>query len=107
MIHIDASVSLLGYKAWRESLAPLEVGIIVEWVKPYSAFTVYDSISAGQRFLIKRVKGPSFGTSKLDADKVYEMVLVSKTGKEFKKKTCWSVENLARRIHLAEITIIN
>lgn len=108
IVHVDAKISLHGYKEWRRSLVPLPVGTVIEWVEPYTSFTLADNIKAGQLFKLVKVR-ESFGASrsedKIDADKVYDMVLVSKTGKEFKKTMAWSIEIIARKIYLGEVKI--
>lgn len=106
IVHIDAKISLHGYQAWRKSLEPLAIGTVIEWVTPYTGSTLPDNIKAGQLFKLTSVRD-SFNSraDNIDAAKVYDMVLVSKTGKEFKKKMAWSIENIARKIHLGEVKI--
>jgi hypothetical protein len=105
MIHTDASQSLLGYKAWRESLVPLPVGTVIQWVEPYTSVPVCDQIKAGQAFIIKRVRPSIAYSGKLDADLVYDMTLVSRTGREYKRHTAWSVEGIARGLHLGTLML--
>ncbi len=99
MIHTDASVSLLGYKAWRASLEALPIGTVIQWVDHYVGTSLASSVRAGQTFKILRVRSSIIGNSQLVADLVYDMVLVSKTGREYKKKMGWSVEGIARGLH--------
>lgn len=106
MIHTDASKSLMGYKAWRESLVPLAIGTVIQWVEPYTSVPVRDQIKAGQAFIIKRVRTSFSGGSKLDADLVYDMTLVSRTGREYTKQTAWTVESIARGLHTGTLMLL-
>ena len=105
MIHVDAKVSLLGYRVWRESLEPLPIGTIIEWNIPYAASTIPDSIKPSQMFKITKVRRPLMSKSAISGDQVYDMVLVNSKGKEFKRTTAWSVESIARGIHKEELTM--
>lgn len=99
-VHVTAAMSLHGYHDWRASLVALPVGTIIQWVEPYSGVSLSTSVKAGQAYKIKAVNQysrvrPIVG----DCDKVYDMVLVSKSGREYKKKMGWSVEHIARGLH--------
>lgn len=106
MIHTDASQSLLGYQAWRKSLEPFAIGTIIQWVEPYTSVPVRDQIKAGQAFIIKRVRPSLASSSTLAADLVYDMILVSRTGREYSRHTAWSVENIARGLHTGKLMLL-
>lgn len=99
MIHTDAKVSLHGYKEWRRSLVPLEVGTVIQWVEAYTGLSLASNVKAGQTFKITNLRESLIGKPECDADKVYDMVLVSKSGRPYKKKMAWSVESVARGLH--------
>jgi hypothetical protein len=98
-VHTDAKLSLHGYKEWRRSLVALPVGTAVEWVVGYTGITLDTTIKPGQLFKITKVRAPFGGPNECMADQVYEMVLVSKSGKEFKKRAQWNVEGIASKLH--------
>jgi len=108
-IHYDASESLHGYKAWRQSLTALPIGTRIVWNVPYVGLTVADNINVGQCFMAVALKdGLSSRPSNLVADKVYTMILCTpKTGRLFKRRIYWSVEGIARMIAKNEVTIID
>lgn len=101
---IDATHGLLAYKNWRLSLVPLTVGTVLTFTKDYLGATQSSSISAGTNFVIKDVVYPS-GSQGESSRAVYTMILVSPTGKEFKRRVYWGVEEIARRIELGSIVI--
>lgn len=101
---IDATHGLLAYKNWRQSLVPLAVGTQLTFVAAYIGATLSASIPAGSDFVVKDVVYPS-GSRGESGRAVYTMVLVSPTGKEFKRRVYWGVEEIARRIELGTIVI--
>ena len=105
MIHTDAKVSLHGYKEWRRSLVPLEVGTVIQWVNEYQGVSLSSSIKAGQMFKITNVRENILRKPECAADNVYDMVLVSKSGREYKKKMAWSVESVARGLHEGDLML--
>lgn len=104
-VHVDAKLSLHGYQAWRRGLEPLPVDTVVEWVQPHTGLVLSDNIKSGQLFKITAVRAPLMGKATIEAEKVYDMVLVSASGKVFKKKTAWSVESVARAVHRGEVKL--
>lgn len=106
IVHTDAKLSLHGYKQWRSTLKALPVGTVVGWVKGYTGLTLDTTIKAGQHYKVSRVRGPIAGCEASEADMVYEMVLVSKSGKEFKHKVQWRVESIAAKLHHGECFLL-
>jgi hypothetical protein len=98
----SATNGLQAYKAWRLGLKLLPTGTILNWVVGYQAGTATDSIKSGTHFKILGAAQP-FGYDGTNASMTYKMVLVSKTGREYKRIVCWSVENIARRIECGEV----
>lgn len=106
IIHVTAATSLHGYKAWRESLEALPDGTIITWVEAYQGCSLDTSVKANQAYKIIRCRPPMLNNSKLTCDMVYDMVLVSRTGCEYKKKMGWSVEHIARGLHLGTLMLM-
>jgi hypothetical protein len=98
MDHTDIKASIQAHKNWRNSLVPLDVGTVVQWVEDHQGASLASSVKAGQTFKIKNVRECILRKPECDADKVYDMVLVSKNGREYTKKMSWSVESVAREM---------
>lgn len=103
IVHVTAATSLHGYKAWRESLTALPEGTIITWVDAYQGCSLGTSVKAGQSYKIKRCRAPMLSNSQLTCDMIYDMVLVSANGREYKKMMGWSVEQIARGLHLGSL----
>jgi hypothetical protein len=106
IVHVTAATSLHGYKAWRASLTPFPDGTVITWVEPYLGTSLACSVRAGNSFKIVGCRPSFIGNSTATADLVYDMVLVSKTGREYKKKMGWSVEHIARGLHEGTLMLL-
>lgn len=104
---IDASYGLHAYKAWRGSLVALPPGTILEWSKEFTALG-NPAFKPGQRYKIIKTRTSPFTRpeDQCEANLVYEMILVSKTGKEFKKRADIYVEGIARAIVKGQVTVL-
>lgn len=98
-VHVTAKDSLHGYHAWRDSLEALPVGTVIQWVEAYNGISLSSSVKAAQSYKILAVRPPMIGNSTKVADQVYDMVLVSRNGREYKRKMGWSVESIARGLY--------
>ena len=103
---IDATHGLQAYKNWRGSLKPLPIGTQLTFVVAHDGVTQDSSIKAGSHFVVENVihRGGS-GQAGDIAQAVYALVLVSKTGKKFKRRAHWNAEGIARRIELGEVVL--
>jgi hypothetical protein len=97
--------TLAGYKRWVNSLVPMEIGTVIQWVKGYNQDTVANAIKPGQYTKVMRIR-KSNGISDMPVHaQVYTLRVCRKDGKEFKKEHVWNVEGIARRIHGGEINV--
>lgn len=105
-VHTTAKDSLHGYKQWRTSITALPVGTIIEWVVGYQGCTDATSIKAGSCYkIVETMSGMKSGSSDIDADRVYKLVLCSRNGRAFKRIVSWKIESIARRIVDGEIKV--
>ena len=102
-----ASEDLLGYKSWLNSLTALPTGTVLCWNKGYLDCTTSSAIKPGQFTKVVRIRKSNGVSDLLDYDQVYELVICTQNGKEFKKKVFWRVEAVARKMHDGEVTIVN
>lgn len=89
-------MDLHAYNAWRRALVPHEVGTRFEFLKPHQSTTVANSFKAGQTVELVKVRDPflTVREAKYPCDQTCEMVLISKSGKRFKKDLHVSVEGV-------------
>lgn len=94
--------NLSTYIQWRLSLIALDEETILLWVDGYDAFISKSIIKAGQYTKIVKINSKF---SSIEADFTYDLILCDSSGKAFKKKFYWSVENIASRIDNGTIKI--
>lgn len=104
-----ASTDLHGYKAWRNSLVPLEVGTVLEWIgtEKLAGSTQAGDFKPGQFVVVKKLRAPYAGKQSTSvADKVYDLTRCTRTGKEYERQLHLTVEGIATFLDEGKIRII-
>lgn len=101
-------MDLHAYNAWRRALTPHAIGTRFEFLKPYQGINVANSFKAGQLVELTLVREPLMRKGTLyPCDQICEMVLVSKTGKRFKKDLHVSVEGVHKWIDDGTLKLVD
>ena len=101
-----ASTDLHGYKAWRNSLVPFEIGTVFRFMKKYSGSTKRDDINEGSYWVITGIREPYTTKDTSVASKVYILNACSSKGKPTKRIEYLDVEGIAKWLDEGVIMIV-